>query len=303
MAAVEGVAHHSTSRRVWLESPAGRTRLVALRMAPGSYAGTELIDADPASAWQAFEAQGAVLVSEAYAYRNGLAAGDVLYLGTARGERAFRVAARYRSYDANPETVLISRRYYDLFWNDDAVDGIGLYLADGADAAAVRDRLQAIAAEHRPLAIRTNRDLRELSLAIFDRTFIITNVLYWLAVGVAIVGTLGAMLALQMERARELATLRALGVTRAQLGRMVTLQSTVLGCLAGIAAVPLGLLMAALLVNVINRRAFGWSLDMTVTAAPLWQAVTLAAGAALLAGLYPAWRAARRSPALAMREE
>ena len=121
--------------------------------------------------------------------------------------------------------------------------------------------------------------------------------------GVAFIGILGAMLALQLERAREFAVLRALGMTPAQLGGMVTLQTGVIGLLSGLAAVPLGLVMAWVLIDVINRRAFGWQMDMSISLSVLALAVVFAVAAALLAGLYPAYRAASSLPALAMREE
>jgi putative ABC transport system permease protein len=145
--------------------------------------------------------------------------------------------------------------------------------------------------------------LRDISLGIFDRTFVITDVLYWLAVGVAVIGILGAMLALQLERARELAVLRAIGMTPTQMGALVTIQTGFIGLLSGAAAIPLGLILAWVLIEVINRRAFGWQMDMTVDPAALLTALTLAIAAALIGGIYPAWRAASARPALAMREE
>ena len=84
---------------------------------------------------------------------------------------------------------------------------------------------------------------------------------------------------------------------------MITLQTAVIGLLSGLAAIPLGLVMAYVLIEVINRRAFGWQIDMTVDPGILAFAVAFAILTALLAGLYPAWRAAQSQPALAMREE
>ena len=107
----------------------------------------------------------------------------------------------------------------------------------------------------------------------------------------------------QLERARELATLRALGMTPGQVGGLVTVQTGVIGLISGLAAVPLGIVMAWVLIKVINRRAFGWQIDMAVAPDILVTSVAFAIGAALLAGLYPAWRAGRSQPALAMREE
>jgi len=76
-----------------------------------------------------------------------------------------------------------------------------------------------------------------------------------------------------------------------------------LGLVAGLAAIPIGLTLASLLVYVINRRAFGWTLDLVLSPVTLAEAVGLAVAAALLAGVYPAWRLTRAPLAAALREE
>lgn len=303
MAGLPGVAAYSTNRRSWHEDANGRTQVLAIRMAPGSYAGTEILDADPADVWRRFESNDVVLVSEPYAYRNRVERGDDVVLRTDAGDTKFRIVATYQSYDINASALLMSRQTYDRHFDDPGIDSIGLYLEDNIDADEVIARMQAISQDQQQLLINSNAKIRDLSLDIFDRTFIITDVLYWLAIGVAFIGILGAMLALQLERARELAILRALGMTPLQLGGMITLQTSVIGLLSGLASIPLGLVMAYVLIEVINRRAFGWQIDMVVAPDILLSAVLFAIVAALLAGLYPAWRAAQSQPALAMREE
>jgi putative ABC transport system permease protein len=303
IAALDGVESFSTSRRVQLENAGGRTQLIAIRMAPGGYAGTEIIDAEPDKVWPRWERDDVVLVSEPYAYQHEVSRGDILQLPTDRGPRAFEVAAIYQSYDINASAMLMSRNVYDRHFDDDRVDSVGLYLSDDADPEAIMARIGKFSEDRQEIRFNSNARIRELSLEIFDRTFIITDVLYWLAVGVAFIGILGAMLALQLERGRELAVLRALGMTPLQLGSMITTQTAVIGLLSGIAAVPLGIMMAYVLIEVINRRAFGWQIDMSVAPDILLSAVVFAIGAALLAGIYPAARAARSQPAIAMREE
>ena len=298
-----GIVEHSSSRRVWIESPSGRIRLTAIDMASESYAGADLQGGDPESIWRAFEEQGAVVVSSSYAYRHGVGAGEALSLPTPLGERRFPIAGTYRSYDADLDALLMSRTTYDAVWDDPAIGSLGIYLSDDVDVRTVMRRMRELSEGRQALAISSNRELRERSMQIFDRTFVITNVLYWLAVGVASIGILGAMLALQLERARELAVFRALGMTPGQLGRMMILQTGFMGLLSGLAAIPLGLVMALLLIDVINRRAFGWQMDIAVSPTVLFTAVLLALVASVLAGLYPAWRAAQARPALAMREE
>ena len=300
---IDGVEAVSTSRRTWIEDASGRTQLLAISMAPGAYAGTELLDGAPDEVWAAWENEDAVLVSEPYAYQQQVGAGDLITLPTDEGDRQFRVAARYQSYDINASAVMISRSNYDRYFDDGGIDTLGLYLSDGTDIDAVIANIVAVSEGRQRLRVDSNARIRDLSLEIFDQTFVITDVLYWLATGVAFIGILGAMLALQLERAREFGMLRALGMTPRQVGGMVTVQTSLIGLLSGVAAVPLGVVMAWVLIKVINRRAFGWQIDMAIAPSILLSAVAFAIGVSLLAGLYPAWRAGRNRPAVVMREE
>ena len=303
IAQLPGVGAVSTSRRAWLEQDGERSRVVAVGMAGQGYAGTELLDASPGEVWPMFESDDTVLVSESYGYQRSVSAGDRITLRTDAGDRSFLVAATYQSYDISASALMMSRETYQRHWSDRAIDAIGIYLAEGADASDMIAALEQTANGRQQIVARSNIDIRELSLQVFDRTFVITDVLYWLALGVAVIGIFGAMLAFQFERSRELAVLRALGMTPRQLRTLLTSQTALIGLLAGIAAIPLGLVMAKVLISVINRRAFGWYINMTIDPALLLKALLYAVVAALLAGIYPAIRAARGQPALAMREE
>ena len=300
---IDGVIDMSTRKRATVEDAGGRTQLRVFELPPQSYAGAELLDADPALAWPSWENEDAVFVSEPYAYQNGVAAGDVITLPTDGGPRQFAVAATFQSFDINASGIMMSRKTYARHFRDASVDSLGLYLAEGVDVDVVIAEIQRISEGYQLLYVNSNAGLRDESMRIFDRTFVITDVLYWLTLGVAFIGILSAMLALQLERAREFATLRALGMTPTQVGGMITAQTGVIGLLSGIAAIPLGVVMAYVLIKVINRRAFGWQIDMDVSPGILVVSVVFAIGAALLAGLYPAWRAGQSQPAIAMREE
>jgi putative ABC transport system permease protein len=301
--ALDGVEAVSTSRSTWLEDADGRTRLRVIQMAPGSYAGTEILDADPKLVWPAWEQDDVVFVSESYGFLNDVGAGDVVTLPTDFGPRDFEVGARFQSYDVRASAVMMSRATYERHFSDNGIDSMGLYLAGGVEADEIVARVRAVAAGRQSIRVSSNTGIREESLRIFDRTFVITDVLYWLTLGVAFIGILSAMLALQLERAREFATLRALGMTPAQVGSMITAQTGIIGLFSGLAAVPLGIVMAWVLIKVINRRAFGWQIDMTIAADILAFSVAFAIGAAVLAGIYPAYRAGQSQPAIAMREE
>jgi putative ABC transport system permease protein len=293
----------STRKRAWVEGANGRTQLRVLDMPRESYAGVELVDAAPATAWSAWESSDAVFVSEPYAYQNNVGAGAIILLPTDYGVHEFVVAATFQSYDINATGIMISRKTYSRHYRDNTIDSIGLYLADGVNADAVMQQVEDLGAGKQRLYISSNANLQTESMRIFDRTFVITDVLYWLTLGVAFIGILSAMLALQLERSREFATLRSLGMTPVQVGSMITAQSGMIGLLSGIASLPLGVLMAFVLIRVINRRAFGWQIDMSIAPNILLLSIAFALGAAVLAGLYPAYLAGRSQPAIAMRDE
>ena len=138
---------------------------------------------------------------------------------------------------------------------------------------------------------------------VFDRAFAITVALQLLATVVAFVGVLSALLSLQLERTRELGILRASGLTRRQLWGLTLLETGLMGGTAGLLALPAGLALALVLIYVINLRSFGWTLQLQLSPATFVQAFGVALLAALLAGIYPAWRQANMVTADALRGE
>jgi putative ABC transport system permease protein len=153
-----------------------------------------------------------------------------------------------------------------------------------------------------PLAIRSNRRLREEALSIFEQTFAITRLLRHMSLVIAVSGVSLSLLVLARERAAELALYRALGAGRSQLFRVylgkgmgIGISGIALGSLAGIA-------FALLLIYVVNRAFFGW------TIVPHWPVGVLAGQSALIllaaaiASVYPAWIASA-TPAAELRRE
>jgi putative ABC transport system permease protein len=303
--AAPGVERARRYRSVTVPSEYGPLLTIALDVAEPDRAAFQWVGREPEEVWTAFAA-GDALISEPLAYRHGLEVGDTLRLLTDRGEREFRVAGVFYDYGSDQGVAMLALERYRELWDDARLSSLGLYAEPGRDVDTLVRELRLVAGGQggeTPVEIRSNRTLRETSLEIFDRTFAITAVLQLLATFVAFVGILAALMALQLERARELGVLRANGLTPGQLWGLVLGQTGLMGLAAGLLAIPVGVMMAAVLVYVINRRSFGWTLLFQLDGALFAQAVGLAVAAALLAGLYPAWRMGRSSPALALREE
>lgn len=298
-----GIAAVHALRGTELETAEGPLRVVALEMTSRGHRAFSFKEGREEAIWPAFEREGAVIVSEPFAFRRRVGAGDRVVLPTDRGARSFPIAGVFFDYGSDQGVVMMSRATWDDAFEDRGVNALGLFVEEGRDPEAMVEALRRTVPAGHDVVIRSQRAIREISLEIFDRTFMITAVLRLLAFVVAFVAVLSALMALAMEKSRELGVLRASGLTPGQLFQLVTAETGILGIVAGLLAIPVGLVLAALMIFVINRRSFGWSLSMAVDPWLLAQAFGVAVLAAVLAGLYPALRMARTSPAVALREE
>jgi putative ABC transport system permease protein len=255
----------------------------------------------PEEVWQQVLG-GAVIVSEAFAYRHGISGAASLRLLGDRGWQVFRVVGIYYDYSTDRGTVLMTSDVYHRYWEDTALSSLGIFVKPGASLSQVAEELRASLAGT-GLQVQENAVLRAEALRIFDRTFAITNALRILAVIVAFIGVLSAILALQLERGRELATLRALGLTPGGLWRLTLSESVLMGLIAGVLSLPTGALLAWLLIHVINLRSFGWTIQWQGSPQVFLEALLLGVVAALLAAVYPALRQSRLSVAEGLRGE
>jgi putative ABC transport system permease protein len=295
------VESYLTTRVVTVESEHGPVDLIASdprrRMDPRLFLSAQ---EDPLQALR----EGAIFLSEPLANRLGISGpGGSLSLLTPNGWRAFPIAAIYADYASTRGTVRMSLEIYRQSWNDEKLNGIVLYLDPGADPDAVTETLRAQLSGYPTLQVNPSRILRQEALVVFDRTFAITAAMQLITTLVAFIGVLSSLLALQLEKAREMGILRALGLSVGEMRRLTFWETGLLGLSAGLCALPTGYILAWILIFVINQRSFGWTLQMHAQATPFVQAFGLALAAALLAALYPAWRIGRLQPAAALRGE
>lgn len=298
-----GVERVDLLRTVVVESPEGLVSVFGVEnpdFGRRPFLSTEL---SPDEIWAAMEG-GAVTVSEPYANLVGLPRrGGTVTLYTAQGPREFPVAGVYHDYVTSGGTVSMSLDTYRGLWGDQALTALAVWLAPGTDAGALSRELGDALAPVQRLFVRPNQALRDEALVVFDRTFAITGALQLLATVVAFAGVLSALLSLLLEKQREVGILRAVGLTARQLWGLVLLETGLMGAVAGLLAMPTGLALSYILIYIINRRSFGWTLQMQVDAAPFVQALAIAVVAALLAGIYPARRMSRMLTAEALRYE
>lgn len=252
--------------------------------------------------WAAMQ-DGAIIVTESFAYRRQITPeANTLTLLTDQGPRAFPVIGVFYHYGTDQGIVLMADSVYRELYADPWVSSFALFLTPETKSEAAIENVRRLVADQ-GLSVQGTRALRTEVFAIFDRAFAVTAALRSLVAIVAFIGILSALMALQLDQKRTLGAMRALGLTAGQLWRLTFLVTGLMGLAAGLFALPIGLLLAKLLIDVINVRAFGWTFAYIVSAGSLLQAVVIALVAALAAGVYPAWRVARLAPAEAIRNE
>jgi putative ABC transport system permease protein len=145
--------------------------------------------------------------------------------------------------------------------------------------------------------------LRAEAIRTFDRTFAVTYALEAVAVVVAIMGVAGALLALVIDRRREFALIQFLGGARSQIRRLVLFEAGILGMLANVAGMALGFLLSLLLIYVINKQSFGWTIQFHWPVAAILGALTVVYMATIVCAIYPARVAANLQPIEVLNEE
>lgn len=261
------------------------------------------LDAPDGDFWQALAA-GEVVVSEPFAYRRRITPeNNTIRLLTPKGEHTFTVAGVYYDYTSDQGALMMHADTYRQFYDDPYLSSLALKLKDGTDPASVLETLQTRILPGTGLEAQSYRSLRANVIEIFDRTFSITVALRLLATIVAFIGILSALMALQLEYVRQYGIMRANGMTPTQLRLLTFLQTGLMGTTAGLLAAPVGVILALILIEVINVRSFGWSMELSLHWSIFAQAFLVALSAALVAGIYPAWRLGRLVAAEALRSE
>jgi putative ABC transport system permease protein len=247
-------------------------------------------------------ASNAVIVSEPFTYKHHVQTGDPIELALGESRASFRIAGVYYDYGSERGVILMDRNVMLKYLPDPAPSNLAIFVKPGANVATVRREIENAAADSRIL-IFANGDLRSQAVQVFDRTFAITYALEAVAVVVAVMGVAGALLALVIDRRRELGLLRYLGASSEQLRKLILTEAGLLGLLANLSGLVLGFFLSLILIFVINKQSFGWTIRLHWPVAVLLGATTVIFLATLLAGYYPARIAIRLNPIEVVHED
>ena len=233
-----------------------------------------------------------VLISETFANQFDLHKGDPIMLPSPGAPVELRIGGVFYDYATDGGKVVMDRALYERFWRDPNLTVVPLYLAAGVDRDKIRDAVLARLAGDPPVLVLTNAELKREVLRIFDQTFAVTYALELIALLVALLGIINALVSGILERQSELAVMRAIGATSGQIGRIILSESALLGISGIILGVVAGFLLSILLIHVVNKQSFGWSIAFHPSIVELLKITTLAFITTVLAGYGAARRAA-----------
>jgi putative ABC transport system permease protein len=241
-------------------------------------------------------------VSEAYADRFGTSPGATITLPVAGRAIAFTVAGLWRDYARQTGAVIVERASYVRLTGDTRVNDAALWVAPGTSTASVRRAIDERFGKDR-LTVGTPDEIRAISLAVFDRTFAVTYALEAVAIAIGLVGLSATFGALALARRREFGVLRHLGMTRREVGAMLAAEGAMVSAVGLVVGLVLGGAISLILVHVVNRQSFRWSMDLHVPAGQLVAFSLALLALATLTAVVSARRATAGDTIAAVRED
>jgi putative ABC transport system permease protein len=244
-----------------------------------------------------------VFVSESFSLKFNKGVGDQVTLPAVRGPRDYTICGIYRDYSNDRGVVFLNRPDFVEAFGDARVNTVVIYLKRGVSVEDARHRLESLFGARYHAFTVTNGEIRTEVMQIFDQTFLITYALLAVAMVVAVLGIINTLAALILERGRELALLRVLGMRAAEVRRMIVLESAVLGLTSTVAGVAMGYVLSWILINVINKQSFGWTIKFHTPVRLIALSLLVTFIASVAAGLVPSRLANRLDLAAAMKTE
>jgi len=236
--------------------------------------------------------QNEVIVSENLARRRNLHVGASFDMSTPTGVHHYRVHAVVLDYTSDQGAVFLDRHVFLRDFKDDRADSFEVYLKDKRRLDEVRRAITAKLGQRFDLYVLTNEELKQEALNLVDSAFSVTYAMEAVSVLLALLGVINTLLAAVIDRTREIGLLRAVGADRGHVTRLFTGEAAFIGLAGGLIGLASGAVMGVVVTRVIGVQSTGWSFPLIFPTRLAAQMVLAATVCAILAGLYPARRAA-----------
>jgi putative ABC transport system permease protein len=233
-----------------------------------------------------------VVISENLSRRRHLHRGDMVEIATPTGVHRYPVQAVIIDYTSDQGLLAMSRRMFIRDFKDHLVDTFEIYVDDPAQRLPLRKQITEAYGQKYNLFVLTNDELRAESTNLIDQTFQVTYAMEVVAVLLALLGVVNTLLAAVIDRTREIGLLRAVGATGSQVLASISAEAGCMGLVGAVIGIATGTALAEVLLYCIVKQGSGWDIPLVFPLATALQMGLASIAAAMLAGLYPARRAA-----------
>lgn len=240
--------------------------------------------------------RGEAIITETFSNLYGVKKGDLLRLPAPGGEVSVRVAGVYYDYTTDGGFVVVDRTFFKKHWGDDRLSALAIYLTQNARLEDVRKSLEEVLDP--TMVLISNTGLKKRVSSIFDQTFAITYALEFIVVLVALLGVATGLSSNILERVHEIGALRAMGLNRRGIVSAMMGEAVILGVLSVLAGLASGVCLAAILIFVVNKLSFGWTIQYIFA----WKGMAAYLLVVVLASLAASWLPARAAARIPIRE-
>lgn len=242
------------------------------------------------------------VVSEPFANKHHIHTGTTITLPLGEQKATFRVLGIFYDYGDEAGLILVDWNTLLRYLPDAAPSNLAVYLDPGANLQQTRTAIEKAIGKSDVLVF-SNGEIRRQGIRVFDQTFAITYALEAISVLVAVGGIAGSLASIVIDRRREFGVLRFLGATGKQIRRLILVEAGLIGLLASAIGFTLGVVLSLVLIFVINKQSFGWTIQFHWPITVLLPSVATVYVATVLAGLYPARLAVATNPIDVIYEE
>jgi putative ABC transport system permease protein len=296
LAAMPGIARIQAVRNARIVFRGTPVMIVATDvLSLGETAHREPEAGDVRTMYQVTAAGKGLMISDNFAELQRLRLGDILEIPAPHGTIRLPVVAIVVDYSDQQGTILMDRRLFVEYWHDDSVNAYRAYLAEGASAEEVKQRILERYAGERQVFVLGNEELKAYIIRITDQWFALTSVQIAVAVLIAILGIVNTLTVSITDRRRELGVLQAVGGLRAQIRHTIWMEAVSIGTVGLILGFVLGAVNLYYILQIVHRDIAGMRLDYVFPGTVALALVPVILGAAFVAALWPAESAVRGS--------
>lgn len=234
-----------------------------------------------------------VVLSENLARRRGLGIGSTFPMKTPTGEHTYTVGAIIIDYTSDQGSVIMDRQIFVKQFLTEQVDTFHVYLKDRQTLEQTRAAITAKLGKRFDLFVLSNSELRDEAKKLLTSAFSITYAMEVVAVALALLGIINTLLAAVLDRTREIGLLRAVGADRKQIIKLFAGEAFFIGLTGSLIGVMTGGVVGYIVTKIVGVQGTGWNFPFSYPWETAVQMVIVATLAAIVAGLYPARRAAR----------